>query len=291
MTLKHTVAYYVNRKTPIYACFLDLSRAFDLVDYNKLWTKLGEVGAPAELINILSFWYSHQKNFVKWGNVYSDEYTLECGVRQGGLTSPRLFNFYVNQLIDGLSGSHVGCHIDNVCVNNISYADDMVLLSPSVGGLRKLLSICESYAGEHGLRYNVRKSEYMLIRGKNKQPEHIPPVFLNGVSLSRVSQFRYLGHIVSETLNDDADIERERRALSVRANMLVHRFARCTAKVKITLFRAYCQSFYTSALWTNYTQRAYNALRVQYNNAFRVLLRLPRFCSAKTRYVCRGEGG
>ncbi|KAI8425181.1 hypothetical protein MSG28_007006 [Choristoneura fumiferana] len=37
-------------------------------------------------------------------------------------------------------------------------------------------------------------------------------------------------------------------------------------------------------LWTKYTKRAISALRVQYNDAFRILLRLPRFCSAKSMF-------
>ncbi|XP_045447686.1 uncharacterized protein LOC123656007 [Melitaea cinxia] len=40
LCLKHTVKYYTNRKTPVYACFLDLSKAFDLVVYDLLWKKL-----------------------------------------------------------------------------------------------------------------------------------------------------------------------------------------------------------------------------------------------------------
>jgi hypothetical protein len=86
-------------------------------------------------------------------------------------------------------------------------------------------------------------------------------------------------------MKDDTDIERERRALSVRANMIAHRFARCSRDVKISLFRAYCTSFYTSSLWVKYTQKQYSALRVQYNNAFRVLLGLPRFCSASGMFA------
>lgn len=50
--------------------------------------------------------------------------------------------------------------------------------------------------------------------------------------------------------------------------------------LKISLFKAYCQSLYTCSLWVNYTQRAYSALRVQYSNVFRMLLGLPRYCSA-----------
>lgn len=285
LALKHTVNYYVKRKTPVYACFLDFSRAFDMVSYNRLWTKLEDAGVCPEVIKIFSYWYSNQANVVRWGNSYSDEYYMKCGVRQGGLTSPRLFNIYVNDLIGELSNTHVGCFVDDVCVNNLSYADDMVLLSPSIGGLRKLLRVCESYALAHGLKYNAKKSEFMLFKSNNKGPSTIPPLTLNAVTLNRVTQFKYLGHVLTENMCDDLDIERERRALSVRGNMLAQRFARCTAEVKITLFKAYCQTFYTSSLWANFTQKSYNALRVQYNNIFRALFRLPRYCSASGMFA------
>ncbi|XP_047984805.1 uncharacterized protein LOC125225240 [Leguminivora glycinivorella] len=169
--------------------------------------------------------------------------------------------------------------------NNISYADDMVLLSPSIGGLRLLIERCEVYARAHNLKYNVTKSEFMVFKAGSKCPSHIPPIRLNGMQLKRVSSFKYLGHLVTDDFRDDADIERERRALAVRANMIARRFSRCTAQVKITLFRAFCTSLYTCSLWTRYTQRTFNAMRVQYNDAFRVLLRLPRHCSASGMFA------
>lgn len=283
--LKHTVKYYTDRKTPVYACFLDLSRAFDLVSYGVLWGKLREAGIPDSLISILALWYKNQRNFVKWSTALSDPYKLECGVRQGGLTSPRLFNIYVNNLLVELSSTHVGCHVDGINVNNLSYADDMVLLSPSICGVRRLLSICEVYAEKHGLKYNPIKSELLVFRGKNKNPSYVPPVTLSGSLLRRVTKFKYLGHIVTEDLKDDLDMERERRALAVRGNMVARRFAGCSVPVKITLFKAYCQTFYTSSLWANHTQKADNTLRIQYNNAFRVMLRLPPYCSASGMFA------
>lgn len=134
---KQTVQYYTARKTPVYACFLDLSRAFDLVSYDLLWTKMyQDTSVPPEIISIFKYWYNNQNNAVRWAASKSEEYRLECGVRQGGLTSPRLFNLYMDRLIGRLSGTGIGCHIDGICVNNISYADDMVLLSPSISALR-----------------------------------------------------------------------------------------------------------------------------------------------------------
>lgn len=41
------------------------------------------------------------------------------------MTSPRLFDIYVNQLVTELISMQVGCRIDDVTVNNINDADDM----------------------------------------------------------------------------------------------------------------------------------------------------------------------
>lgn len=285
MCLKQTVRYYTDRGTPIYACFLDLSKAFDLVSYDILWKKLKEENTPPEVINIFRYWYGNQVNNVRWAGQLSDSYKMECGVRQGGLTSPVLFNLYINALIVTLSNEHVGCHIDDVCVNNLSYADDMVLLSASVCGLRRLLCLCEGYAQTHGLKYNEKKSQVMVFKSGTKYPTNIPPLKINGTSLERVDSFKYLGHVVASDLRDDMDMERERRALSVRANMVSRRFVRCSTGAKTTLFRAYCTTFYTCSLWITYTRRSYESLRIQYNNAFRMLLGLPRYCSASGMFA------
>ncbi|KAG7310128.1 hypothetical protein JYU34_004669 [Plutella xylostella] len=252
LALKHTVKYYTDRKTSVFACFLDLSKAFDLVSYDILWEKCRELNVPHEVVNILRFWYQNQMNKVRWGTEHSDRYKLDCGVRQGGLSSPLLFNVYVDSLIDELSRTHAGCYVDGKSMNNISYADDMVLLSPSINGLSRLLNICERYALTHGLLYNVKKSELMVFKTRNKATAFNIPIKLYGQPLKRVSSFKYLGHIVNEDLHDDDDIERERRALAARANMLARRFARCSREVKITLFKSYCQCFYTVSLWVKY---------------------------------------
>ncbi|XP_041986142.1 uncharacterized protein LOC121738255 [Aricia agestis] len=257
-----------------------------MVSYDILWNKMKKAKVPPLFIDLLKFWYRNQMNHVNWAGTLSESYRLECGLRQGGLTSPTLFNLYIDSLIEELSKQHVGCHIDGICLNNLSYADDMALLSPSIGGLRKLLRICEEYACRHGLKYNINKSQYMVFHAAGgRTPKQVPEILLNGIALSRVEEFKYLGHIVTVDLRDDKDIERERRALSKRANMLARRFARCSVEVKLTLFRAFCTSLYTCALWAKYYKKGYNALTVQYNNAFRAMLGLPRYCSASGMFA------
>ncbi|XP_050664231.1 uncharacterized protein LOC126964938 [Leptidea sinapis] len=115
-----------------------------------------------------------------------------------------------------MKSTKISCHIGNVCVNNLSYADDMVLLSPSIKGLRKLLSVCEHHGNAHELKYNVSKTEMMVFEARHP-PERVPSVFLYDTVVGVVKQFRYLGHLLTELLYDDDDIERERRSLQSEA--------------------------------------------------------------------------
>ncbi|KAJ2937980.1 hypothetical protein O0L34_g14262 [Tuta absoluta] len=132
--------------------------------------------------------------------------------------------------------------------------------------------------------YNASKSVFMVFRSSNT-PAEIPPLYLNGAELIKVEEVKYLGHIINSDLRDEADIERQRRAINVKGNMLARRFHRCSPPVKRVLFTAYCTCIYTAELWCNHTKAAYNHIRVQYNNAWRALHRLPRWCSASEMFA------
>lgn len=64
----------------------------------------------------------------------------------------RVCTLYVNYLIMGLSSKHVGCRVHDVNVKNISYADDIVLLSPPVKAFEIFLRVCEQYMISYGWR-------------------------------------------------------------------------------------------------------------------------------------------
>ncbi|XP_022827227.1 probable cytochrome P450 4d21 [Spodoptera litura] len=85
----------------------------------------------------------------------------------------------------------------------------MVLLCPSISGLRWLLRKCEDYAAAHGLRYNAKKSELLVFKAGTKCYSNVPQVTISNSPLTRVSHFKYLGHWVTEDLNENMDIERK----------------------------------------------------------------------------------
>lgn len=57
---------------------------------------------------------------------------------------------------------------------------------------------------------------------------------------------------ITDDLKDQMNVDCEGRTLSVRANMLVRRFAQCTVKVKVSFFSTYCKVLYAGALWARH---------------------------------------
>ena len=150
-TLKNVIDYYKNQNSPVFTCFLDASKAFDRVNHWTLFKKLKDRNVPLIIIRILLFWYREQNVSIKWGRKMSECFTVNNGVRQGSLLSPKLFAIYVDKLSALLNNSNLGCTIDNVSFNHLFYADDLCLLAPCAIALQRLIHICEQYGVEHDI--------------------------------------------------------------------------------------------------------------------------------------------
>src|SRR5574337_913733 len=74
-------------------CFIDYAKAFDWVDYNKLWKILKEMGIPDHLTCLWSNLYADQEARVRTGHGTTVLFQRGKGVRQGCILLPCLFNF------------------------------------------------------------------------------------------------------------------------------------------------------------------------------------------------------
>ena len=111
-------------------------KAFDRVNHVKLLHRLCDVGVPAHLVQMIMNWYSNIFIVVKWGNSYSMPYHVKSGVRQGEVLPP-VFNLYIDDIINALVRSDLGCHIGHCYNGCLVYADDIILLSASLLKLQK----------------------------------------------------------------------------------------------------------------------------------------------------------
>ena len=89
--LKRTVDYYTCRGSHVFVCFIDFSKAFDRVNYWKLFHKLLDDNVNIAVVRVLAFCYSSKEACVTWRNATSQFFTLDNGTRQGGVLSPWFF--------------------------------------------------------------------------------------------------------------------------------------------------------------------------------------------------------
>ena len=166
--LQNIVAWYNQRGSPVFACFLDASKAFDLVRHDILFEQLLSRGLPSVVVRLLHSWYVEQKLRVKWRGVFSDQFTVANGVRQGGVLSPILFSIYLDSLLNDLQRRGIGCFWDHHFVGALAYADDVVLLAPCPSALR--MQICERFASSNGLYFNPGKTQLIKFSLFNSSP-------------------------------------------------------------------------------------------------------------------------
>ena len=117
-------------------------------------------------------WYCGLYVQVKWNHKLSESIKIEKGTRQGGLTSPFLFNLFYQDLAEGLSNETGGLRIKNTSYNVFIYADDLLLTSATVAGLQKLITFANKYIEEHGLSLNARKTTCVAY-GKCYLEKHV----------------------------------------------------------------------------------------------------------------------
>ena len=102
--------------------------------------------------------YVSQSANVRWGEEVSKSFRITNGVKQGAVLSAILFCVYIDELITKLRRNKTGCWIDGNFVGIIVYADDIVLLSPTLGGLQEMIDICSDYAGKHNLSFSTNEN-------------------------------------------------------------------------------------------------------------------------------------
>ena len=283
-TVKSVTKYYTQENSPVFTCFLDASKAFDKINHYTLFQKLLDRETPIILVRILLFWYTKQTMCVKWGNCMSDYFYVSNGVRQGGILSPKLYSVYVDDLSDYLVKSQIGCHIDNVCVNHVMYADDICLMAPSPAALQKLINICYDFSIQNNLSFNSTKSFCMVFKPRLYNLV-CPTFYMNTEILDYAANIKYLGFTFSSDKKDDSDMLRQMRVFYTKANRLLRLFHCCSTDVKLALFRSYCACFYCPFLWTHYKKSTHSKLRVAFNNVHRRILKLPPRSSASTMYA------
>ena len=187
-------------RKPLYICFVDFSKAFDLVNHNILFYKLMRSGWSGRVIDTLRNLYSKTKFRVKCNGMLSPPILNEIGVNQCGICSGLLFRKYVSDLEQYLM-SEQGICIDENIVGHLLWADDLILFSDSVAGLQKQLNRVMKFCSNNRMIVNESNTKVMQF-GKKGNFE----VYFNGTRIDEVLEYKCLGVIVKSIQQVNQDV-------------------------------------------------------------------------------------
>ena len=128
-------------------CFVDFSKAFDMVNRNILFYKIIKLGWYGKVTDTLRSLYSKTSFRVKHPGWLSFLIRNLIGVNQGGVASGLLFRKYLSDLDEYLN-THAGICVGDMLVAHILWADDLVLMADSIGAMQDQLNKLSAYCAK-----------------------------------------------------------------------------------------------------------------------------------------------
>lgn len=211
------------------------------MNHHGLFIKLMEKSIPTNVLTLLENWYTFGCTCVKWGSNFSNFFGLRCGVRQGGVLSPYLFAIYIDSVVVKIKQEQsIGCYINYECVSILLYADDIILLAPSVTALQQLLRICERELDWLDMAINARKSACLRIGPRhNAECECITTI--DGRELQWVNSLRYLGVYLVNSNAFACNFDSSKRSFYRSFNAIFGKIGRVASEeVVVHLVKAKC---------------------------------------------------
>ena len=176
--------------------FVDLQKAFDTVDHQILLAKLNHYGIHGVSNDLFKSYLSNRSKYISINEYESGLVALNCGVPQGSVLGPLLFLLYINNLNQAIKF----CKVHH-------FADDtnLLCLSKSIKKLNKPVNAdlkhLVNWLNANKISLNVKKTEMVIFKSKQKKFEGDLKIKLCGKRLYPTGSVKYLGVKIDTNLS------------------------------------------------------------------------------------------
>ena len=233
------------KDTPLYMCFIDLTKAYDSVDRTLLWGVLARFGVPPRILAVIRKFHDSMQACVRLDDgECSDKFDVGQGLRQGYVLAPLLFNMFITAVlrvaekrfladaaitdnmvqlqrkeekgekkgtsgtgkVDGRGGKEEEEEVQRLW--GMLYADDAGIASRSSEGLERMMTVVVTACSAFGHTVSEAKTEIICLQ-TNSGGKVSFTINAAGQVHEQTIEFVYLGGAI--TADRDLSIEITRR--------------------------------------------------------------------------------
>lgn len=192
---------------PLYLTLIDFEKAFDTVEKWALINSLKRCRIDHRYITLIDTLYQEATITIQ---TFDETKPIEVkrGIRQGDTISPKLFTNCLEDSFKLLNWDTLGININGERLNNLRFADDIVLISDNMEDIKKMTKDLREAAGTIGLKMNINKTKVMSNR------EDATPIEIEGEKkIEIVEEYIYLGQLIS--LSGDCQVKEVERRIQL----------------------------------------------------------------------------
>uniref|UniRef100_A0A3P9MPT2 ribonuclease H n=1 Tax=Oryzias latipes TaxID=8090 RepID=A0A3P9MPT2_ORYLA len=173
--------------------FVDYEKAFDSILHKAVIEALEQHSVEEKYINILKETYDGGTAQVR-NESLSRKIKIMKGVRQGDTLSPVMFTAALEEIFRRME-AEAGININGERMNNLRFADDIILFAEKEEDLSKLLNDLNKEGRKDGMKMNKKKTQIMCNETARKRRRK--GTIVDGEQLEEVDEYKYLGRLLT----------------------------------------------------------------------------------------------
>ena len=259
--------------------FIDLCKAFDLVNKNILLEKLKLYNLDDNSLLWFQSYLTDRKQAVKINSNSSDELTTEFGVPQGSILGPLLFLIYINDL-----------PLENSTGNTALFADDATIsvCSKNIDIVKQNLDLeaerTYNWCEDNGMVISIEKTKAMLITSRHKsyrltEAQRDLNINLHGNKIISTKQEKLLGILIDNNLAWHPQVKKVRQTIIFKISILRKIRKYLPTPIRILYYNYYIKPHleYCCSVWGNCSKSDIDTLIKLQKQAARLILETDRY--------------
>jgi Reverse transcriptase (RNA-dependent DNA polymerase)/Endonuclease-reverse transcriptase len=263
----------------IVAVFLDYEKAFDKVPHSLLLEKAEDLVNDKRVLKVMKDFLQDRTIKVKVNDTLSRNVNATSGVPQGSVWGPRLFNMFIQDLIDEIQNSKIRLFADDAVIYKIIESEeDMELLQDD-------LSRASDWVDKNLMSLNVNKCKSVCFSRK-KIKRDCSNLTLKQQPLESQDEYKYLGVTIDDKLEWDQQISKVVKKGNQIMNFIFRNLKGTNKDVKLAAYLSLIRPIleYASLVWDPSTITASNQLEKIQNRAAR------RITGKTYKYILDDQG-